>query len=131
VGKKLDLKDIVLVGRTFNEYYKMFDLKNLDKNEKILDVGSGVSYFCVEAKSLGYDEQLDYDFHKAVINELVRIAAKEIRIFPLVNLSGKKSKFADKLMNDEEFNKYKFEIVKVQYEFVKGGNEMMVIIENK
>ena len=54
MDKKLDLKDIVLVGRTFDEYYKMFDLSSIDKKEKILDVASGVSSFCAEATAMGY-----------------------------------------------------------------------------
>jgi len=52
---KLDLKDFVLVGRTFDEYYKMFNISNINKNAKILDVASGVSSFCAEARVLGYD----------------------------------------------------------------------------
>lgn len=222
----LDLKDIVLIGRTFNEYYKMFNIGSINKNEKILDVASGVSSFCAEARALGYDvtasdriycfsaeeieekcakdlettmekmeevknlykweffkdiehlkrqrgkaykgfiedfkqnstvgyvnteypknnfkdkqfnialvshflfmydEYLDYEFHKQVVKELTRITSKEIRIFPMVNLRGEKSLFVHKLAEDGDFSKYKFEIVKVDYEFVKGGNEMLVI----
>jgi len=50
--KKLDLKDIVLIGRTFNEYYKMFNVISISKNEKILDVASGVSSFCEERRKI-------------------------------------------------------------------------------
>ena len=47
MDKQLVLKDIVLLGRTFDEYYRMFDLNDeLLKKEKILDVASGVSSFC-------------------------------------------------------------------------------------
>ena len=53
--KKLELKEIVLIGRTFDEYYRMFELSNINfKDEKILDVASGVSSFCSEANSKGY-----------------------------------------------------------------------------
>lgn len=55
MSKRLDLKDIVLIGRTFDEYYNMFELSSLNKTEKILDVASGVSSFCSEARALGYD----------------------------------------------------------------------------
>ncbi len=222
----MSLKDIVLIGRTFEEYHKMFELDNLPKNEHILDVASGVSSFCAEASAKGYnvtasdriytsgpleierkcrqdlnnvieqlpslvdlyiwnffkdvrglrthrekayklfiedfktfgkkryvpvqypltdfkDEQfsvslvshflflyedhINYDFHRTVIKELLRITSKEIRIFPIVNLRGKKSKYVDCLMRDNDFNNLKISIRKVGYEFLKNGNEMMLI----
>ncbi len=56
MDKQLDLKDVVLIGRTFEEYCKMFDLDNdLLKNETILDVASGVSSFCAEANREGFN----------------------------------------------------------------------------
>ncbi len=56
MDKQLDLKDVVLIGRTFEEYCKMFDLdSNLLKNEIILDVASGVSSFCAEANREGFN----------------------------------------------------------------------------
>lgn len=227
LSKKLELKDIVLIGRTFNEYYKMFDISSIDaKKEKILDVASGVSSFCAEANSKGYDvtasdriycfsaeeieekcskdlaltmkrlsdvkdlykwefyknigdlekerkkaytrfiedfkqkldtvyikteypksnfkdkrftialvshflfiydEHLDYEFHKQTIKEIVRTTSKEIRIFPIVNLKGEKSMFVNRIMNDDDFTMCKMQIIKVDYEFVKGGNEMLTI----
>ncbi|MCX7749025.1 MAG: hypothetical protein N2645_19370 [Clostridia bacterium] len=224
---KLDIKDIVLIGRTYDEYYKMFDLDDFNPHqEKILDAASGVSSFAAEASKLGfhvtasdriyqfdadeiaskckadleivlqklptaahlytweffkdmeslrrkrekayqlfledyktfgskryidtnypkthfdeneftlslvshflflYDEHLDYSFHKAVITELIRVTSKEIRIFPLINLKGEKSTFITELMEDKDFGNYSFEIRKVDYEFIKNGNEMLVI----
>ncbi|WP_333860686.1 hypothetical protein [Clostridium sp.] len=74
-----------------------------------------------------YDKDLNYKFHKKVIEELVRITSKEIRVFPIVNLKCEKSLFVDKLIEDGCFSKYEIKTVKVNYEFVKGGNEMLVI----
>ncbi|MBI5748184.1 MAG: hypothetical protein HZA00_03590 [Nitrospinae bacterium] len=227
MDKKLELKDIVLIGRTFDEYYKMFELSNINfKDEKIFDVASGVSSFCSEANSMGYnviasdkiyhlsakeieekcisdlkmvmeklplvsvlykweffkdidalkknremayklfiedfkkengsryiaveyprtqfadkeftislishflfmyDEHLNYEFHKRTLSEIIRITSKEIRIFPIVNLKGERSLFVDKLLEDSEFRDYKMTIKKVDYEFVKNGNEMLKI----
>ena len=226
MSKKLDLNDIVLIGRTFDEYYKMFNISNINKNERILDVASGVSSFCAEARALGYDvtasdriycfsaeeieekcskdlettmekmaevkdlykweffkdiehlkmhrrkaykafiqdykenlgvryanteypknsfkdkefdiafvshflfmydEYLDYEVHKQIVKDLTRIASKQVRIFPIVNLKGEKSLFVNKLVKDIDFSNYKIETVKVNYEFVKDGNEMLVI----
>ncbi len=226
MDKQLNLKNIALIGRTFEEYYKMFDLDGSHKNEVILDVASGVSSFCAEASAKGYnvtasdriytsspkdiehkcrqdldevmkqmpglvdlftwnffkdikalkaqrekayklfiedfkkngtkrympveypatdftddqfsislvshllflyEDKINYDLHKKIILDVIRITSNEIRIFPLVNLKGKKSSFVDALMHDADFEQYKISIEKVDYEFMKNGNEMMVI----
>ena len=52
---KLDLKDVVLIGRTFDEYFNMFALSEFKPGaERILDVASGVSSFCAEANAKGH-----------------------------------------------------------------------------
>ncbi|MBF0540377.1 MAG: hypothetical protein HQK91_02865 [Nitrospirae bacterium] len=52
----LDLKDVVLIGRTFDEYCRLFDLTpDILSNNKILDAASGVSSFCAEACAIGYN----------------------------------------------------------------------------
>ncbi len=226
MDKQLNLKNIVLIGRTFEEYYRMFDLDNLHKNELILDVASGVSSFCAEASAKGYnvtasdriytsspleieqkcrqdldevikqlpgivdlfvwnffkdiralkaqrekayklfiedfenngtkrympveypssdfidnrftvslvshflflyENYINYDLHKKIILELLRITSKEIRIFPIVNLKGKKSSLVDTLMHDMDFERFQISVKKVDYEFMKNGNEMMAI----
>jgi len=73
-----------------------------------------------------YDDRLSYEFHKDSIKEMLRIS-KEIRIFPLLGLNSKKSLFVDKIMVDGLSNGVKVEIIKVPYEFMRGGNEMMKI----
>jgi len=226
MDKQLDLKNIALIGRTFEEYYRMFDIGNLPANENILDVASGVSSFCAEASVKGYnvtasdriytsspleiekkcrqdldevikqmpglvelftwnffkdiqalraqrekayklfiedfkkytakkyipveypatdftddqfttslvshllflyEDHINYDLHKKIILELLRITSKEVRIFPLVNLKGKKSSVVDTLLQDKDFGQYKISVKKVNYEFMKNGNEMMII----
>ncbi|HEX7576361.1 MAG TPA: hypothetical protein VF360_08275 [Candidatus Methanoperedens sp.] len=226
MDKQLDLKNIALIGRTFEEYYRMFDLGNLPANENILDAASGVSSFCAEASVKGYnvtasdriytsspleiekkcrqdldevikqmpglvelftwnfikdiralrtqrekayklfiddfkkyklkkyvpveypgtdfidnqftislvshllflyEDHINYDLHKKIILELIRITSKEIRIFPLVNLKGKKSLFVDSILQDQDFGRCQISIKKVNYEFMKNGNEMMTI----
>lgn len=74
-----------------------------------------------------YDHILDYDFHKETINEMLRLVSKEIRIFPLVNLYGKKSEFIQEVFEDNLFKDYKISIERVNYEFIKGGNEILRI----
>ena len=226
MGKKFDLKEIVLIGRTYDEYAHMFGLNDLDlKSEKLLDAASGVSSFCAEANAMGYDvtasdriygyppeairekcaadlemvmgkmpglldqyrwtyfqdvealkrqrerayrafigdytvrreryvdtaypasafadgqftvslashflflydEHLSYDFHRETVRELMRITARQVRIFPLVNLRYQRSLFADRLAGELMRAGHEVEIRRVNYEFLQGGNEMMVI----
>ncbi len=225
--EKFELNDIIAIGRTLDEYSRMFDLRFTElKNTQILDAGGGVSSFTAEANELGfdaksadrlykyspeelepkcrqdlaemisklpavkdnynwgfykdietlkkyreeaykrfivdykakgnyryintslpdtvltdkefdltlvshflflYDEHLDYNFHCDAISELIRVTREEIRIFPIVNLRWKRCEFVDRIMNDMKFTKVKFEIKRVDFEFVKGGNEYLSI----
>ena len=74
-----------------------------------------------------YDDQLDYAFHKATLAELLRVTSREIRMFPLVNLRYFRSPIVEQLMQDPDFAAHTFKIVPVDYEFLKGGDEMLVI----
>jgi hypothetical protein len=71
-----------------------------------------------------YTDILSFDFHLKSIREMLRVA-KEARIFPLLDANAKRSKYLDKIM--EHFPNLNVEIRKVNYEFQKGGNEMLVI----
>ncbi|OPY22685.1 MAG: hypothetical protein A4E27_01735 [Methanobacterium sp. PtaU1.Bin242] len=51
--KKLELKEIVLIGRSFEEYNSFFELAEIDNDNRILDVASGVSSFAAEANLKG------------------------------------------------------------------------------
>lgn len=73
-----------------------------------------------------YSDHLDESFHIKAIREMRRVA-KEVRIFPLVDLGGIKSKHLDGIMNDLEKAGYQYKIRKVKYEFLKNANEMLVI----
>lgn len=228
--ERLNLDKVALIGRTFEEYEKIFRLSDIKSNNiTILDVGSGVSSFCAEASKRGmkvkamdpiyaydlielevkcskdldlvikelngveylyiweifrskddlkrqrekaykefikhyrefkdmqyipekmpkttftknqfdivisshllflYDHIFNYSFHKETIKEMLRICSKEIRIFPLVNLYGKKSTFLQEFLNDVNFRGYEKSIERVEYEFIRGGNEFLRIIKN-
>ena len=73
-----------------------------------------------------YSDQLSIGFHFASIRELCR-TAREVRIFPLLELGGKISRYLEPLIDGLEKERYQIEIKKVPYQFVKGGNEMAVI----
>jgi SAM-dependent methyltransferase len=72
-----------------------------------------------------YDHRLDYKFHLNTIKEMIRVASNEVRIYPLVKNRGLKSDFVQCIIND--LQDVDIKIMKVNYEFRKGGNEMMII----
>ncbi|HOO84229.1 MAG TPA: class I SAM-dependent methyltransferase, partial [Prolixibacteraceae bacterium] len=69
-----------------------------------------------------YSEHLDLDFHIEAISEMLRVA-NEVRIFPVLDLNANRSVHLDAVM--EKFPNS--ELVKVNYEFQKGGNQMLII----
>ncbi|WP_353571732.1 hypothetical protein [Candidatus Albibeggiatoa sp. nov. BB20] len=222
----LELDEVVLLGRTYAEYERFFDFTSLDlPNISMLDVGSGVSSFCSEARQQGlnvlasdpiydieadilepkcqadlhaaiaqfpqildkyswqfyqdiehlaayrtnayqrfiphyqtqsqyyiasslpclpfesnrfdvafvshllflYEHLFDYDFHRQCLLELARIARQQIRIYPLTNLKAEKSQYIEQLMQDRALNQLEFNIVPVEFEFLKNANQMLTI----
>ena len=73
-----------------------------------------------------YSEHLDEAFHQAAIDEMLRVAG-EVRIFPILTLSNERSPYVDKVIETLQEKGYKAEIVKTDYEFQKGANEMLKI----
>lgn len=69
--------------------------------------------------------QLGLDFHIKSITEMLRIC-KEIRIFPILNLNAVRSEVLDGII--EYFSSdFKIIIESVDYEFQKGGDQMLII----
>jgi hypothetical protein len=73
-----------------------------------------------------YSEQLSEDFHLSSIHELCRVAA-EVRIFPLLELGARKSRHLERVTSKLRESRYTVSIVRVPYEFQKGGDQMMVV----
>lgn len=73
-----------------------------------------------------YTEQLSLDFHKKAIAEMCRVAC-ETRIFPLIDLDLNKSSHISSVCSELNQSGLTVEILKVPYEFQRGGNEMMWI----
>lgn len=74
-----------------------------------------------------YSEHFDLQFHIDSILEMCRVSKKEVRIFPLLNLKNEKSEHLEsilKILNDRGFET---KIVKTNYEFQKGADEMLTI----
>jgi len=71
-----------------------------------------------------YSEQLSADFHAAAAIEMCRVA-DDVRIFPLVALGGARSPYVALVAERLEHAGHTVWIEKVDYEFQRGGNEMM------
>ncbi len=73
-----------------------------------------------------YSEHLDEQFHIEAIDEMLRVA-REVRIFPLVTLNGEVSAHLVSVLAYLKSRGYSCEVIKTEYEFQKGGNEMLLI----
>jgi hypothetical protein len=71
-----------------------------------------------------YSEQLNLEFHRAAIEELLRVA-KRVRIFPLLTLDGKPSPHVEPTLSHLRAKGWRAEIVVVPYEFQRGGSQML------
>lgn len=74
-----------------------------------------------------YSRQLDQNFHQQSVLEMCRVG-KEVRIFPLLEIDGKRSRYLKSTMDNLEKNhRIATEVVEVPYEFQKGGNQMLLL----
>jgi hypothetical protein len=74
-----------------------------------------------------YSEQHDARFHIQALRELCRVAA-EVRIFPLLELGGATSWHLPEVINALEAGGCSAKIEPVNYEFQKGGNQMLRLV---
>ena len=75
-----------------------------------------------------YENILSYPFHEEAISEMLRVA-KEVRIFPLLDLNANRCSYVDTIINDFTQKGYLAHILTVDYEFQKGGNQYLKIIK--
>ncbi|MCB9461385.1 MAG: SAM-dependent methyltransferase [Anaerolineaceae bacterium] len=73
-----------------------------------------------------YSEQLDLDFHQRSVDEMLRVA-REVRIFPLLDLTVQTSSHLEPIMTTLGQRGYHCQIETVHYEFQRGGNKMLRI----
>jgi hypothetical protein len=73
-----------------------------------------------------YSELFSEGFQLQSIQELARVA-REVRIFPLLELGSKKSRHLDSVLVALETKGFDFSVEQVDYEFQKGGNQMLSV----
>ncbi len=77
-----------------------------------------------------YSDRLDYQFHIETLDELLRVTKEEVRIFPLVDLEGKRYNQLDKIISYLTDSGCKVEEVNVPYEFQTNANSMLRIYKD-
>ncbi len=110
-------------GKEENRYITA-NLPTLPFNDREFDIA-----LCSHLLFL-YSEHLNAEFHILSIKEMCRVA-KEVRIFPLLDLEAKVSCHLEPVVSLLEMNGYKADIETVSYEFHKGGNKMLKIVHFK
>jgi hypothetical protein len=100
---------------TRRERYQNQSLPNLEFADGSFDLA-----LCSHCLFL-YSEQFDTKFHVESILQLLRVA-REVRIFPVTDLSGKASAHLQQVQKS-----FASELVTVPYEFLRGANQMLAV----
>lgn len=98
--------------------YRTASLPNLPFDDGAFDVALSSHFLFL------YSDHFDADQHAANIAEMMRVAA-ETRVFPLLDLDGEPSRHVEPVRNTLKARGFESEIRRVDYEFQKGGNEML------
>jgi len=74
-----------------------------------------------------YDDRLDERFHLDAMEELLRVTAGEVRVFPLASLDRTRSAYVERIVERLRADGYAVELREVPYEFQPGATEMLVV----
>jgi len=77
-----------------------------------------------------YTGNLSLEFHLESIDEMLRVS-KEVRIFPLLDMNANISPYLEDVIHIFSEKGYCPEVVRVNYEFQKGGNSMLKITKEE
>ena len=79
-----------------------------------------------------YSEHFDLQFHIDSILEMCRVSKNEVKIFPLLDLKNQKSEYLEPILEELKRKGFEAKIIKTDYEFQKGANELLHIkVHNK
>ena len=73
-----------------------------------------------------YSDHLSYDFHRASVLEMLRVAP-ELRIFPILTLAREISPYVQPLVLELRAAGFVVTLARVDYELQRGGNQMLRI----
>jgi hypothetical protein len=69
-----------------------------------------------------YEDQLDYEFHKRSLLEVLRVTRGETRCYPLVTFEARRCIHLDRLKTDHDLRHFRFEEVRTDFEFLVNSN---------
>lgn len=72
-----------------------------------------------------YEDQLDYEFHKRSLLEIMRVTRGEARVYPVVTFEAKRCSYLDRLRSDPELAHLGFEEVRTDFEFLLNSNSYL------
>ncbi len=75
-----------------------------------------------------YSQQFDLEFHVLAMQEMLRVA-REVRVFPLLQLGGAPSPHVQGVVAACRAAGMRAELVSVNYEFMRNGNQMLRVEE--
>lgn len=73
-----------------------------------------------------YDHRLDYSFHIQAIREMLRVSKGRVCLYPLVKHRRQKSSYVNRIYEDLQ-SEADMNLVKVNYQFRPGANEMLCL----
>ncbi len=120
-ARKEALVDSTQARKQTPDRYVPVILPNLPFSDQTFDLTLSAHFLFM------YSDRLDYEFHLKTVQELMRVTREELRIFPLVDLSGKRYEHLARLIEDLVSQGFITEEIKVPYEFQKGANQMLKI----
>ncbi len=87
-------------------------------------------YSGVESGGILENSHFDYLFHHRAIHEMLRIARKEVRIYPVVGPNKERHPFIEELLEDKSFFSYDMLFESVSMKDIKGATQMLRIFKN-
>jgi len=72
-----------------------------------------------------YEDQLDYEFHKQSLVEIMRVTRGEARFYPLVSFEARRCRYVEQLRKDPDLRHLVFEEVTTDFEFLVGSNNFL------
>jgi hypothetical protein len=69
-----------------------------------------------------YEDQLDYEFHKRSLLEVLRVTRGETRCYPIVTFEARRCTYLERLKEDHDLRHFRFEEVRTEFEFLVNSN---------
>ena len=77
-----------------------------------------------------YEDQIDYEFHKRSLLEIMRVTRGEARVYPIVTFEARRCGFLDRWKGDPDLGRLRFEEVRTDFEFLVNSNYYLRITQS-